>query len=160
MSRIVHCAVLSAFCLFGCDNQGADAQAKANEAQSKADQKISEANADAQKKANEAQAEADKKVADVQANFSKTAENYRHDMQLKLDALDKDIAQLDAKAKTATGKAKADLDVKLPSVHSQRDGFARSLKSLEGATATAWDATKTRVDKEWDELKTAVDRVD
>ena len=71
MSRIVHCAVLSAFCLLGCDNRGADAQAKANEAQAKADQKIAEANADAQKKANEAQAEADRKVADVQANFSR-----------------------------------------------------------------------------------------
>jgi flagellar motility protein MotE (MotC chaperone) len=160
MSRIVHCAVLSAFCLFGCDNQGADAQARANEAQAKADQKIAEANAEAREEANEAQAEADEKVADVQASFSKTAENYRHDMQGKLDDLDKDIAELDAKAKTATGKAKAELEAQLPSIHARRDAFARSLKSLESTPATAWDVTRTQVDKEWDELKLAVDRVD
>jgi hypothetical protein len=81
-------------------------------------------------------------------------------MQRKLDDLDKDIAELDAKAKTATGKAKAELDAQLPSIHARRDAFARNLKALESTTATAWDATRTQGDKEWDELKLAVDRVD
>jgi hypothetical protein len=72
--------------------------------------------------------------------------------------LDKKIADLEAKQKTATGKKKADLDVQLGQIRTQRETFANDWKSIETASAMTWDATKSRLDKEWSELKSLVER--
>ena len=76
-------------------------------------------------------------------------------MQTNLLALDKDLANLDAKVKTATGKAKEDLDAKIPTLHVQRDAFAADVRTLSGIGLAAWDATRARVDKEWSDLRSA-----
>ena len=141
-----------------CDKSGADAQAEANQAQAKADKDIAQAGHEAADKANQAQATADQKVASARADFSKTVEDYRHSVQSNLDALDKQVADLDAKSRTATGKAKADLDAKLVTIRAQRDQFASDFRSLGAVTATTFDAAKARLDKEWTDLKTTVDR--
>ncbi len=70
----------------------------------------------------------------------------------------KKIADLEAKSKTATGKKKADLDVQLGQIRTQRESFANDWKTIETASATTWDATKSRLDKEWSDLKSMVDR--
>lgn len=142
-----------------CDKSGADAQAQANAAQTSANRDIANANNEANTKINEAQATADQKIAAARADFAKTREDYRHTVQSNLDSLDKTIAQLEAKSKTATGKTKADIDARLPSLKAQRDAFVNDARSLDSATATTWDATKARLDKEWTDLKTAADRV-
>jgi hypothetical protein len=41
----------------------------------------------------------------------------------------------------------------------QRDAFANDFKELDLAIVATWDATKTRVDKEWADLDAAVDKV-
>jgi hypothetical protein len=143
----------------GCD-RAADEQRKADEARVEADSKSFEANREATEKINAAQAEADKKVADAQASFLKLREDYRHKTTENLVELDKDIAELEAKAKTATGKAKAELDARLPEVRTQREAFTNEYKSLELASAITWDDAKARVDKSWDELKKVVDKAD
>ena len=140
----------------GCD-KAADEQNKAVEAQTKANEKIVAANQEADKKVNEAQADADKKIAEAQASFLKLREDYRHDSTEKLVDLDHKIADLEAKAKTATGKKKADLVVQLGQIRTQREAFSTDWKSIESASATTWDATKTRLDKEWTDLKAMVD---
>jgi predicted double-glycine peptidase len=141
----------------GC-NKAADEQQKATNAQVEANQKIVDANQEADQKANKAQAEADQKIADAQATFLKMREDYRHDTTNKLVDLDHKIADLEAKAKTATGKTKLDLDAQLTRIRAQRAAFSDDWKQIETASAATWDATKTRLDKEWTDLKAAVDR--
>ena len=143
----------------GCD-KAADDQRKANEAQAEADKKIAEANKEGTAKTTSAQMEADKKIAAAQSDFDKRREDYRHKTQSDLVDLDKKIDVLEAKAKGATGKAKADLDVRLPQIRARRAAFARSFASVETATASEWDDMKVRTDKEWTDLKALVDKAD
>src|SRR5450432_124288 len=141
----------------GCD-KAADEQQKAVNAQTQANDKIVQANQEADRKAVGAQADADQKIAEAQASFLKMREDYRHDTTTKLVDLDHRIADLEAKSKTSTGKKKADLDAQLAQIRTQRGAFADDWKSIETASATTWDGTKSRLDKEWVDLKSAVDR--
>jgi len=139
-----------------CDKSGAEAQKQANEAQQQANREIGQANA----QANESQEQADKKIAAANADFLKTREDYRHDKQVELDRLDKDIADLDAQVKTGTAKAKTDLPAKLPAIHAQRDAFVSDLHSLDNASPSTFDAATQRLDKEWSDLRSAVDKAE
>lgn len=156
-TTIFSAALLLAFAA-GCDKSGATDQEKANTAQAEANDKISAAKVEADKKINGAQAEADKKVAALQADFAKTVEDYRHSTQSNLDDLNKKIDTLDAKAQTLSGKAKTDLQTSVGEIRVKRDKFVADRKALETTTATAWDGTKIRLDKEWTELKAMVDK--
>lgn len=150
------CAALAMMLTAGCNN-AADEQNKANAAQSDANDKINQARSDAEAKAKQAQADADKKIAEAQAGFMKLREDYRHSMTANLAELDKKVAVLDAKAKTATGKAKIDLDANLQAIRARRDRLALRFNELEKDTATTWDATKASLDKDWTDLKALVD---
>jgi hypothetical protein len=143
----------------GC-NKAADEQKKADEARNEADKKIGEASNDAAEKINAARADADKKVAEAQADFLKLREDYRHKVTEDLVAVDKDIADLEAKAKTATGKTKAEIEAALPDIRSKRESVSSEYRSLEFASAVSWDNAKARVDKAYDDLKKAIDRAD
>ena len=66
-------------------------------------------------------------------------------------------ATIPTRSATATGKAKADLDAKLPQIRAQRAAIGADFRALMGTTSGAWDDAKARVDKEWDSLKSAVD---
>ena len=156
-TTIFSAALLLAFAV-GCDKSGAGEQDKANVAQNEANEKIAAAKAEADKKINGAQAEADKKVAAVQADFAKTIEDYRHSTQTNLDDLNKKIDTLDAKVQTLNGKAKTDLQTSLGEIRIRRDKFVADRKALESTTATAWDSTKLKLDKEWTDLKAMVDK--
>ena len=158
-SSIVACCLCSLALTLsvGCD-KAADQQEKATNAQLEANDKIVKANQEADEKANKAQADADKKIAEAQATFLKLREDYRHDTTEKLVDLDKKIADVEAKAKTATGKKKAELDVQLGQIRTQREAFATEWKSIETASATTWDDTKNRLDKSWTDLKSLVDK--
>ncbi len=135
-----------------CDKPGVEEQQK--------EQKAAQDNADQQNRAAResasAQADMSQKVASAQADFDKTREDYRHSRQTDLDDIDAKIAKLEAKATTATGKAKADLDAKLPSIRAQRASIGADLRSLQMSTASTWDDAKARTDKEWEALKAAV----
>lgn len=143
----------------GC-NRASDEQHKADEARAEADQKVNEANREATDKINAAQSEADKKVADAQASFLKIREDYRHDVTEDLVKVDKSIADLDAKALTAKGKTKTEIDAALPGIRSLRETVTSEYRSLELASALTWDSSKARVDKAVDDLKKAIDKVD
>jgi len=153
-------SVLPIVLLIACDKSGTDAQREADKAQAEANTKTTSAQYEADKKSANAQAEADKKIGEAQNSFDKTREDYRHDMQSKLDDLDKKLAELDAKAKKETGSKKAKLDANLPSAHTQRDAFVKDFSSMQYDTATTWDASKKRIDNEWDALKKSVDKID
>ena len=153
------CMALSLALAAGC-NKAADEQKKADEARAEADNKVIDANREASDKINAAQSDADKKVAEAQASFLKLREDYRHKVTEDLVSVDKDIVGLEAKAKTATGKAKAEIESALPNIHTLREGVTSEYRSLELASALTWDETKARVDKAVDDLKKAVDKAD
>lgn len=153
------CIALSLVCAAGC-NKAVDEQQKADEARTEADKKVTEANQDASEKINAARAEADKKVADAQAGFLKLREDYRHSVTEDLVKVDKSIADLDAKALTAKGKAKTEIEAAMPNIRALRDSVMTEYRSLEMASALTWDASKARVDKAVDDLKKAIDKAD
>ena len=148
--------VLTLTLVTACDKS--DEQQKANAAQAEADKKIAEANKEATVKTTGAQVEADKKIAAAESEFGKRREDYRHKIQTDLIDLDKKIELLEAKAKTATGKAKTDLDLNLAQIRTRRAGFATDMKSVDTSTAVQWDDMKARTDKDWTDLKALVDK--
>jgi hypothetical protein len=160
MSRsiIVSLALAAIPLTLACDQSGTAAQAEVTKAQVQANTDIAKANTQANATAVAAQAQADKKIGAVEADFAKTREDYRHVMQTDVDAINKTLSDLDAKEKTATGKAKADLDGALPSLRTQRDAFVTDMRGIDKVDALGWDAAKARLDKEWTDLKAAADK--
>jgi len=139
-----------------CDNASTE-QKKAVNAQAEANDKIVTAAKEADQKSNSAQIEANKKIADAQANFMKLREDYRHKVANDLVELDHKVAELEGKEKDMHGKAKADLEAKLDRIRNSRASFAAAYKSLEVESAATWDATKARLDKQWDDLRALAD---
>ena len=156
-SSILASAALTLVLAAGCD-KAADDQKKADNATAVANDKITSATVEANNKIASAQAEANRKIAEAQSGFMKLREDYRHDTMTTLANLDEKIAKLDAKELTATGQSKIDLDTRLPQIHAQRASFAADYKTLDSASATTWDDTKARLDKEMTDLKTLIDR--
>ena len=130
-----------------CDKPGHDAEKKVENAQEQGSTEITNA-----------QVKEDKKVAAAEADFAKARDDYRHDMQINLADLDKKLADLDGKAQKAVGNSRSNLTAKSHSLHVQRDAFAREVDSLGSTAAADWDATKERVDREWDALKKDTDK--
>jgi hypothetical protein len=142
-----------------CDkDKAAEEQQRINAAQAEADKKITEATKEATTKTTSAQVEAEKKIAAAEGDFGKRREDYRHKIDRDLVDLDKEIALLDAKAKTATGPTKADLDMRLAQIRTRRAAFASDMTAIDNATAIGWDDLKMRVDKDWTELKDLVEK--
>jgi hypothetical protein len=140
-----------------CDNASTDAN-KANGAQVEANDKTAAAMKEATEKVNTAQAEADQKIAAAQADFMKLREDYRHTTTNNLVDLDHKVADLATKAGQSTGKQKVDRDANLKVIYASRDAFNRDYQSLDAAAASTWDSAKTRLDKEWTDLKALVDK--
>jgi hypothetical protein len=139
-------------------NNASDAQKTMNGARSEADQKIAAAVKDSDQKVKNAQQDEDKKVAEAQAGFMKVREDYRHVTTMNLVDLDHKVDDLQAKSKQSSGKAKTDLDASLKQIHADRGAFETDYRSIETATAATWDGAKARLDKEWTQLKTLVDK--
>jgi hypothetical protein len=136
-----------------CDKPGVAEQQK--------EQKAAQDNAEQQDRAGHesanAQADMNQKVVAAQADFEHSRESYRHDKQSDLDDVDAQIAKLEVKATTATGKTKEKLDSTLPAIRAQRASFASDFRAIQSTTASTWDDAKARLDKEYDSLKAAVD---
>lgn len=151
-------ALLSSLALASACDKAQEQQTKANVAQAKANTTIAEVGRDADEKMREAQAKADTKIAEAQATFMTLREDYRHNTTTELVALDKKLSELEAKASTAKGKEKTELNANIAQLRAGRDAFIEDIKGLETASATTWDATKARLDKQWSELKSLADR--
>jgi hypothetical protein len=144
---------LLAASLVACEKPGVTEQQK----ETKANEQAAAARNEAEQKTQGAQATADKDIAAARADFAKAREDYMHSRRIDLEDLDRKIAELEAKEKTATGKTKTDLDARLPAIRAQRDAFARHLQGMNTATPATWDGAKMNLDKEWDALKSAAD---
>ena len=110
-------------------------------------EKVDNAQEQAQVEITNAQVKADEKVAEARNDFDKTREDYRHTMQSNLDALDKNLSNMDAKALKATGAKKVELTDKATTLRAQRDAFAADVRGLDNATAATLDATKIHMEQ-------------
>ena len=156
-TKILTTALLSLILTAACD-KASDDQQKATAAQNEANDKIAAAKVEADKKALTAQTAADNKIAEAQASFLKLREDYRHKTTLNLVDLDHKVDLLTTKEKTVTGKAQGDLDTSLKQIRVSRADFVTDYGSLESASAVTWDATQSRLDKEWAALQALVDK--
>jgi hypothetical protein len=151
-------AALSSLTLtMGCE-KAQEQQTKANVAQAKANTTISEVGREADDKMREAQAKADTKIADAQATFMTMREDYRHNSTTELVDFDKKLSELEAKANSAKGKDRTERTATVSQLRTGRDAFIADSKAIETASATTWDATKARLDKQWAELKAIADK--
>jgi multidrug efflux pump subunit AcrA (membrane-fusion protein) len=156
LSLVLAAASLAA----ACDKSGAEAQAEADKAQNKANAEIAQAGNQVTLTGAQAQAAADTKIAAAQADFAATREDYRHKVQSNIDALNKQLDDLDIKAKTAKGTMATDLRATVPALRAERDAFITDFQTLGTVNAVTWDAMRARLDKEWADLKVAVDKAD
>jgi hypothetical protein len=138
--------------LFACEQPGHAEQQKEMQATDQV--------ANTSQQTQNAQAEANKEIVSARTDFAKTREDYLHEKRMDLLSLDQRVFDLETKAQTATGKARADLTAHLPGIRTERDEFARHMDALNNETAATWDASKANLDKEWDGLKSAVDNAD
>jgi hypothetical protein len=143
-----------------CDGSGAETQARIDQANSAAAAAaaVAEAGATASAKIQGAESHAAETIAAAQADFATTREDFRHKTQSDLDGLQRKMDEMDAKAKVASGNAKSDLDDTMPALRRQRDSFVSDFHSIDSETAATWDATRARLEREWAQLKTAVDK--
>jgi hypothetical protein len=146
-----------AICLTACNTASDDAK-KAQAARAEADDKSGAAVDESAEKVKSARAEADQKIAAARADFATLREDYRHATTKNLVDLDHAVDDLTAKANQASGKEKTDRDAGLKQIHASREAFWKDYQSLDGALESTWDAAKSRVDKEWTDLKALVDR--
>jgi regulator of protease activity HflC (stomatin/prohibitin superfamily) len=157
-SKVLIATVLSLTLSAACDNASNDNK-KANSAQAEADDKTAAATKEADEKVQSAQAAADDKIASARADFMKLREDYRHTTTTNLVDLDHKVTDLETRASEANGKKKVGLDANLKQIHARRETFGEDYRALENASASTWDDTKLRLDKEWTDLKALVDKV-
>lgn len=135
-----------------------DEQRKAENAQREADTEIAQSNSENDNRNRESQAEADVKVAEARAAFIKLRDDYRQTTSKKLADLDVEIADLEAKQKTATGLKKQDLDESLTQIRTARAQYAANHAALLDTTAADWDRVTKELEAQWTALKDLVDK--
>jgi hypothetical protein len=139
----------------GCDKAGATERQR----EEQANQQLEQARNEASQRTLSAQAAAEKDIAAARAEFEKRREAYRHDRANDLTDIDKRIADLDAKETVSKDRTKARLQTDLSVIRAKREALIRDMDALDRATAATWDEEKAKIEREWDGLKSAVDKV-
>lgn len=155
MSSSTTCALLALLISAGC-TKASNTERDADKAQDKADEKIYDAKVKADQEIRDARAEADVEIAGAQADFTTLRESYRHETSLKLVELDRKIAEVEARVLRANGPEKITQETNLSRIRADRASFLQDYQELDKVTGATWDATRTRLDREWDELSRLV----
>ena len=138
-----------------CQKPGAAERQREEEAT----KQVTQAKQEATQREQAAQAAADKDIATARADFEKTREDYRHTRAVELSDLDKKIAELETKEKTAKdNKTRTDLQTELAAIREKREAFLKDLYALNGASAATWDEQRAKTGRDWDALRSAVDK--
>jgi len=93
----------------------------------------------------------------TKAFATQQVETYTKEMQAKLDALSKKIAELKEKAKTAKGEAEAKSQPVIADLQAKMDTARKKLTEVGAAGAETWKDVKTGFDKVMDDLNKAFD---
>jgi hypothetical protein len=92
------------------------------------------------------------------SDLAKLRDDYRSQKQADLALLDRTIADVEAKEKSSSARARTDLHGMVVSLKAQRAAFARDLDAAGSASASTWDSTKAHLDAQWNVLEEAADR--
>ena len=88
--------------------------------------------------------------------------NRRDDYQRlrgELDKLDNKLADWSARAKAATGPAKADMEKAVDQLEQKRDEAARRLEELKDENKGNWEELKSGATRAFNDFRQALDRV-
>jgi chromosome segregation ATPase len=80
------------------------------------------------------------------------------DLKGRLDKLDDDLSQLEAKVQHAKAEAKTAYQEKLSLLRKKRDQARQKYTELQGAGENAWEHLKHGADDAWSSLKAALDK--
>lgn len=108
---------------------------------------------------NEVQQEVDEAVDVTSSYVGQTKEEYQAQMQMKLDALDAKIDELQVRAEAASEEAEADAkrqyEETMAALKQKREATADRLAELKDASGDAWKDIAAGVDAAWSDLKVA-----
>jgi membrane-anchored protein YejM (alkaline phosphatase superfamily) len=142
------------FCNIGCDKPGAAEQQK----ETNAVQQYNQAQQGAAQQSASAQADMQDKIASAQADYQKARDDYSRDRQQDLKEIDDRISKLEERAQSTTAGTRTRLDQTLATLRAERAAFASDVRSIGNVAATDWDQFKSKVDVEYDNLKTHLDK--
>jgi hypothetical protein len=137
-----------------CEKPGATERQR----EEQANHQVAQAKQEANQQTQAAQQTADKDIAAARADFEKTREDYRHARAVDLSDLDKKLSELEAKEKTAKDKARTELQAELAAIREKREAFLKDMYALNGASAATWDEQRAKTGRDWDALRSAVDK--
>ena len=80
------------------------------------------------------------------------------DLKARLDKLDNDLSQLEARAQQAKAEARTAYEAKLAMLRAQRDQAKQKYNELRAAGDQAWEHLKQGADDAWADLKSALDK--
>lgn len=125
------------------------------------EKEAAEAQRKADEKAEKAQSEANKEKAEAAASLDKTRSEYKTKIQKALDDVAKRTRDVEARL-TAPGAKQPHAQARdaLKTVHDKSDVVRADLRQLDSATASTIETVKSKVDKDVDELKKAVDQLE
>jgi hypothetical protein len=157
MSRFtLFCLSLAATPLLeGCDKSAGITQDPLSTVINTTAAEVADASVGARDKLSAAETKTGNAIASAETDFATTRDDYRHKMQSNIDGLERKMAILDAKAKAGT---EADLRATLPALRTRRGTLLTDFHSLDHESAATWGAARARLEKEWIELKDAVEK--
>jgi len=83
---------------------------------------------------------------------------FREQTETRLAEYKKEIDQLEAKAETLRGDAKAKVEEQMAALRQKRDEVAEKVKNLSSSTGNAWDQLKSGIDAAMGDLANAYNK--
>jgi len=80
------------------------------------------------------------------------------DFKARLDKLDNELSQLEAKAQQAKADAQAKYQEQLSALRTKRDQAKQKYTELQGAGENAWEHLKHGTEEAWSALKAELDK--
>ncbi|WP_020405432.1 hypothetical protein [Hahella ganghwensis] len=80
---------------------------------------------------------------------------YIEEMKTKLDQWDKDIDELEKRARTASSELKAEYQNQVKTLKDKRDEAAKKFEELQSATDGAWEDVKDGMEQAWNSVSHA-----
>jgi len=80
------------------------------------------------------------------------------DLKARLDKLDNELSQLEAKAQLARADARVQAEAKLAQVRQMRDQAKQKASELQAASDNAWEHLKQGAEDAWKILKDAFEK--
>jgi uncharacterized protein HemX len=94
--------------------------------------------------------------ADTQAKDTQAKEQFERALNMKLERLDEEIREVQAKVTNLTAAAKAEWTEKMADLAAKRQAAETKLDEVRKSTEGAWEHLREGADRAWEELEQAV----